>query len=236
MFAFRGAPPLPLCFPFTAQRPKGFDHLQPVNYHVLLSPWNAKEERSSFSFPPGTLFFCVWASGSLAEQLCPITSCIPFAQSPLCAHAGMEPAQAASTCLSSSRSSNTSFSRSWKQGIMASAPDAPWGAHEMPFPKHRLHPWVSLAVLHGFLLAKIRAKDGGKICCGVRGNPSIQQAEIWGIRVCLQPGCLMQSPCKASPLCHAFPVWDSWGLIPVSLGNGEGAGGGSSTMPASLLG
>lgn len=50
-----------LCFPFTAQRPQGFDHLRLINYDVQLSSVSAKKakkETSPFSFSRGTRFVC----------------------------------------------------------------------------------------------------------------------------------------------------------------------------------
>lgn len=106
------APPAPLCFPFTAQRLQGFDHLRLINYDAQLSSGSAKskERKVPFSLPPGDPF-CPRASSFLGEQLCPISLCIPLVQSPLCAGAGLQPARAASTCLSLTGSGITGFSK-----------------------------------------------------------------------------------------------------------------------------
>lgn len=80
------SPPAPLCSPFTAPRPRGFDHLRLFNPDVPLPSISraAKKERSPLSFSP----FCLRAPNTLREQLCPIPSSIPLAQSPLCAGLG----------------------------------------------------------------------------------------------------------------------------------------------------
>lgn len=105
-------PPAPLCFLFTAQRLQGFDHLRLINYDAQLSSGSvkSKERKVPFSLPPGDPF-CLRASSFLEEQLCPISSCIPLVQSPLCAGAGLQPARAASTCLSLTGSGITGFSK-----------------------------------------------------------------------------------------------------------------------------
>lgn len=42
--------PAPLCFPFTAQRLQGFDHLQLINYDVQLSSVSAKSKERKVPF------------------------------------------------------------------------------------------------------------------------------------------------------------------------------------------
>lgn len=79
-------PPVPLCSPSTARRPRGFDHLRLFNPDLQLPSISrtAKKERSPFSFFP----FCLRALNTLLEPLCPIPLSIPPAQSPLCAGLG----------------------------------------------------------------------------------------------------------------------------------------------------
>lgn len=44
------SPPAPLCFPFTAQRLQGFDHLRLINYDVQLSSLSAKSKERKVPF------------------------------------------------------------------------------------------------------------------------------------------------------------------------------------------